>query len=114
MIFMAPDLVDEKEVESTLKPGGLILINNALTTNEFTGLKKFRLALIDALRVSEEAGLGATINTAILGSYAKASGEVTLDHLEQAIRETVPAKVEENIKAARRAYELTRLIEGVD
>ena len=114
MIFMAPDLVDEKEVESTLKPGGLILINNALTTNEFTGLKKFRLALIDALTVSEEAGLGATINTAILGSYAKASGEVTLDHLEQAIRETVPAKVEENIKAARRAYELTRLIEGVD
>jgi 2-oxoacid:acceptor oxidoreductase gamma subunit (pyruvate/2-ketoisovalerate family) len=113
MIFMAPDLVDEKEVESTLKPGGLILINNALTTNEFTGLKKFRLALIDALTVSEEAGLGATINTAMLGSYAKASGEVTLDHLEQAIRETVPAKVEENIKAARRAYELTRVMESI-
>jgi 2-oxoacid:acceptor oxidoreductase gamma subunit (pyruvate/2-ketoisovalerate family) len=113
MIFMAPDLVDEKEVESTLKLGGLILINNALTTNEFTGLKKFRLALIDALTVSEEAGLGATINTAMLGSYAKASGEVTLDHLEQAIRETVPAKVEENIKAARRAYELTRVMESI-
>ena len=35
MIYMAPDLVDEKEVEATLKPDGLILINNALTTNEF-------------------------------------------------------------------------------
>jgi Pyruvate/2-oxoacid:ferredoxin oxidoreductase gamma subunit len=70
---MAPDLVDEKEVESLLKPGGLLLINNALTSNEFASLRKFRLALVDALSVSEKAGLGATINTAILGAYAKAS-----------------------------------------
>jgi len=114
MIYMAPDLVDEKEVESILKPNGLILINNALTTNEFKPLQKFRLALIDALSVSEEAGLGATINTAILGAYARASGEISMDYLEQAIRETVPAKIEANVTAAKRAYELTRVIEGVN
>lgn len=114
MIYMAPDLVDEKEVESILKPNGLILINNALTTNEFKPLQKFRLALIDALSVSEEAGLGATINTAILGAYARASGEISMDYLEQAIRETVPAKIEANVAAAKRAYELTRVIEGVN
>ena len=102
MIYMAPDLVDEKEVEATLKPGGLILINNALTTNEFTGLRKFRLALVDALTISEEMGMGATINTAILGAFAKASDAVPMDFLEQAIRETVPAKVEANVAAARR------------
>jgi 2-oxoacid:acceptor oxidoreductase gamma subunit (pyruvate/2-ketoisovalerate family) len=113
MIYMAPDLVDEKEVNTTLKQGGLILINNALTTNDFKGLRKFRLALIDALAVSEEVGLGATINTAILGSYAKASGEISMDFLEQAIKETVPAKIEANIKAARRAYELTRVMESI-
>jgi 2-oxoacid:acceptor oxidoreductase gamma subunit (pyruvate/2-ketoisovalerate family) len=113
MIYMAPDLVDEKEVNATLKPGGLILINNALTTNDFRGLRKFRCALIDALAVSEEVGLGATINTAILGSYAKASGELSMDYLEQAIKETVPAKIEANIKAARRAYELTRVMESI-
>ena len=114
MIYMAPDLVDEKEVESILKPNGLILINNALTTNEFKPLQKFRLALIDALSVSEEAGLGATINTAILGAYARASGEISMGYLEQAIRETVPAKIEANVTAAKRAYELTRVIEGVN
>jgi len=105
---MAPDLVDEKEVESTLKTDGLILINNALTTNEFTGLSRFRLALIDALSVSEEAGLGATINTAMLGAYARASGAISMDFLEQAIRETVPAKIDANVAAAYRAYELTQ------
>ncbi len=110
MIYMAPDLVDESEVEATLKPKGLILINNALTTNEFTGLRKFRLALVDALSISEEMGMGGTINTAILGAYARASNAITMESLEQAIRDTVPAKVEANIAAARRAYELTQLL----
>jgi 2-oxoacid:acceptor oxidoreductase gamma subunit (pyruvate/2-ketoisovalerate family) len=112
LIYMAPDLVDEKEVESILKPNGLILINNALISNKFASLRKFRLALVDALSVSEKAGLGATINTAILGAYAKASGEISMNYLEQAIRETVPAKIEANVAAAKRAYDLTSLIEG--
>jgi 2-oxoacid:acceptor oxidoreductase gamma subunit (pyruvate/2-ketoisovalerate family) len=110
VIYMAPDLVEEKEVEATLKPGGLILINNALTTNDFAPLKRFHLALIDALAVAEEAGLGGTINTAILGAYARAAGGVPMEYLERAIRETVPAKIDANIAAARRAYEVTRLV----
>jgi Pyruvate/2-oxoacid:ferredoxin oxidoreductase gamma subunit len=114
MIYMAPELVDEKEIESTLKPGGLILINNSLTHNEFSGLRKFRLALVDALFIAEEMGMGSTINTAILGAYAKASGAISMDTLEQAIRETVPAKVSANIAAARRAYEVTQLLEKVE
>ena len=110
MVFMAPDLVDEKEIETILKPNGLILINNALTTNEFAALRKLRLALVDALSIAEEVGLGATINTAILGAYAKASGTVPMEFLEKAIRDTVPAKVEANVAAAKRAYEMTRLV----
>jgi 2-oxoisovalerate/pyruvate ferredoxin oxidoreductase gamma subunit len=110
MIYMAPDLVDEKEVEATLKPKGLVLINNALTTNEFVGLRKFRLALVDALTISEGMGMGATINTAILGAFAKASGSVPMEYLEQAIRETVPAKIDANVNAARKAYELTKIV----
>jgi 2-oxoacid:acceptor oxidoreductase gamma subunit (pyruvate/2-ketoisovalerate family) len=113
MIYMAPDLVDEKEVNATLKPGGLILINNALTINDFTGLRKFRLALIDALAVSEEVGLGGMINTAILGAYAQASHAISMDYLEQAIKETVPAKIDANVAAAKRAYELTRVMESI-
>lgn len=110
MVFMAPDLVDEKEIEAVLKPNGLILINNALTTHEFMALRKFRLAFVDALSIAEEVGLGATINTAILGAYAKASGAVTMEFLEKAIRDTVPAKIEANVEAAQRAYEMTRLV----
>jgi len=107
---LAPDLIDEKEVLSTLKPGGLILINNAMTTDAFGALQNFHLALVDALAVSEAAGLGGTINTAILGGYARANGGISMSCLEQAIRETVPAKVDANIEAARRAYDVTRIV----
>lgn len=110
MVFLAPDLVDENEVETILKPNGLILINNALTTNDFAALRTFRLALVDALSIAEEVGLGATINTAILGAYAKASGAAPMEFLEKAIRDTVPAKIEANVAAAKRAYEMTRLV----
>lgn len=110
VIYMAPDLVDEKEIELMLKPGGLILINNALTTNEFTALKQFRLALIDALAVAESVGLGSTINTAILGAYCRASNMISMEHLEEAIRSTVPAKIDANIASARKAYDLTRIV----
>jgi 2-oxoisovalerate ferredoxin oxidoreductase gamma subunit len=110
MVYMAPDLVDEAEVEGTLKPDGLILINNALTTNEFLPLKRFRLATIDALSISESMGMGATINTAILGAFAKASGMVPMNFLEEAIRDTVPAKIEANIAAAQKAFEMTRVV----
>jgi 2-oxoisovalerate/pyruvate ferredoxin oxidoreductase gamma subunit len=109
MVYMAPDLVDEAEVEQTLKANGIILINNALTTNEFLPLRKFRLALVDALTISEGMGMGATINTAILGAFAKASGMVPMNYLEEAIRDTVPAKVEQNVAAAKRAYEMTKM-----
>ncbi len=110
MIYMAPDLVDESEIITCLKPGGLILINNALTTNDFASLRTFRLALVDALSIAEEMGMGATINTAMLGAYARASAAFPLEYLNQAIKETVPARIEANIEAARRAFELTKLV----
>jgi Pyruvate/2-oxoacid:ferredoxin oxidoreductase gamma subunit len=33
-----------------------------------------------------------------------------MEFLEKAIRETVPAKVEANVAAAKKAYELTKLV----
>ncbi len=110
IIYMASDLVDENEIQSILKPGGLILINNSLTDNEFISLRKYRLTLVDALSIAEELGMGSTINTAMLGAYAKASSAIPMNFLEKAIRETVPAKIEANIEAAKRAYEVTRIL----
>ncbi len=111
MIFLAADLIDEKEIQTHLKPDGLILIN-APESKSFPEFNPFRLARIDARSIAEAAGLGATINTAVLGAYCRADGTIPYVYLEQAIRETVPAKIDANLQAARRAYEETQLREN--
>jgi 2-oxoacid:acceptor oxidoreductase gamma subunit (pyruvate/2-ketoisovalerate family) len=112
MIFMSPDLADDGEIRAMLKPGGLVVINDSLAAKDFRILKAFQLALVDGLAVAEEAGMGTTVNTAMLGAYCRANRDVPLSRLEEAIRDTVPTKVEANLDAARRAYEKTRLFPG--
>ena len=111
MIFLASDLLEEKEIEACLKPNGLILINKTQPDQPAIPSQPFRLAQVDALRIAAEQGLGSIINTAILGAYCRAAGAVPLACLEEAIRSTVPAKVEANVAAARKAYELTRMFQ---
>jgi pyruvate ferredoxin oxidoreductase gamma subunit len=110
MIFLAADLIDENDVQSTLKSNGLLIIN-APSSQSFSTLKEFRLAQVDARSIAETAGLGPTINTAILGAYCRADGTIPFSHLEQAIKETVPAKIEANLEAAKRAFEETRVFD---
>lgn len=116
LIYMSPELMDEG-VGALLKPGGLILINTPLAADQFSSLKGFYLALVDAQSIAEQVGLGRTVNTAVLGAYCRAWDHLPIAYLEEAIKEAVPAKVEANLEAARRAYEATEVFrpsEGVD
>jgi pyruvate ferredoxin oxidoreductase gamma subunit/2-oxoisovalerate ferredoxin oxidoreductase gamma subunit len=65
---------------------------------------------VDATQIAIKHGLGTKtnpiINTAILGAYAKAIGNIGMAAIEQAIENKVPIKKEENKKAAREAYEV--------
>ncbi|MFA5558860.1 MAG: 2-oxoacid:acceptor oxidoreductase family protein [Methanofastidiosum sp.] len=47
------------------------------------------------------------VNTSILGAFAKISREVMLESIILAIKENIPSKKEENIKAATQAYDKT-------
>ena len=58
MIFLASDLLEEKEIEACLKPNGLILINKTQPDQPALPSKQFRLAQVDALRIAAEAGAG--------------------------------------------------------
>ena len=105
MIYLDDSLVDPQEVKSLLKPGGKILINTPQPQSAFKVLEPFRLGLVDARAVSEQQGLGRTINTAILGAYGRLSGKPDLEILLASIQEMVPAKKKANLEAARQAYE---------
>jgi 2-oxoacid:acceptor oxidoreductase gamma subunit (pyruvate/2-ketoisovalerate family) len=105
IIYLDDSLVDPREVKSLLKPGGKILINTPHPQSAFKALAPFTLGLVDARAVSEQQGLGRTINTAILGAYGRLSGKPELEILLASIEEMVPAKKEANLEAARQAYE---------
>lgn len=109
LIYFAPDLIDEEDVLLTLKEHGFVLINSPHGKDRFAGLRKLRLAFVNASAIAAEEGVGHAINTTMLGSYSKVAGDIPLDVLEEAIRSSVPAKVEENVRAAKRAYEMTRI-----
>ncbi len=64
---------------------------------------------MDGTGIALDCGLGSSaqplVNTALLGGVAKISGDLSLDNMLKAIEELVPQKTEQNIQAARKAYE---------
>ncbi|MCS7182594.1 MAG: 2-oxoacid:acceptor oxidoreductase family protein [Thermoanaerobaculum sp.] len=100
-------------VTQGLKEGGFVLLNSAKDPEEFAFLGPYTVATVDASRIAVEHRLGSLtapiVNTAILGALAALSGWVSLAHLEEAIRSHVPVKPEENVAAARRAFEAVKI-----
>lgn len=105
LIYLDDSLVDPLEIKSQLKPGGKVLINTAQPRTAFELLHPFTTARVDARAITEQLGLGRTINTAMLGAYCRLSGKPALEVLLASIGEMVPAKKEANFQAARLAYE---------
>ncbi len=109
IIIFDLSLIDEGSLVREMKPDGLILINTNKGMDSFKGLTRFKVGLIDAGLIARSVGLGTTFNTAILGSYVRLTNLIRMETLIQAVREMVPNKIEENIRAAQEAYEQTRL-----
>jgi len=112
IVVLDPTLVGAIDVTSGLKQNGWILINSHQPPEEFNHLKGFRTATVDATSIAIRNGLGSRtnpiVNTAILGAFSKVTGLVGIDSVALAIREEVPGKKNENVKAAREAYQEVR------
>lgn len=118
VIVMDPTLVGQIDVTAGCgvsssykeqKGKAMILINTSMDPSEIDLKGPFTLATVDATSIAVEHKLGSRqapiVNTAILGAFARATGEIKLDLLLASIKSHVPAKVEENAKAAQDAYE---------
>ena len=111
LIVLDETLIRAVDVTSGLKPGGSILINSARAAAEFEALaERFRVFTVDASAIAAQHNLGSRtqpiVNTAILGAFAVATGQVSLDAVYEGIREEVPNRCDANIAAARLAAEL--------
>jgi len=113
VMVLDPAIYKFVDVSEGLKKDGIIVMNTTKKPEEI-GLKNWRTATVDATGIALElnllvAGLP-VVNTAIVGAFAKASGEVKLASILKAIKETWSSVAgEKNARAAELAYErLTR------
>jgi 2-oxoisovalerate ferredoxin oxidoreductase gamma subunit len=111
MIIFDLSLTEEKEILQELKPDGSVLINSNRDIGSFGKLRGYRIGLIDAGAIARRVGLGGTFNTAMLGAYIRLTHLVKMDTLIEAVRRMVPAKIEENIEAAKEAFGQTKVFE---
>jgi Pyruvate/2-oxoacid:ferredoxin oxidoreductase gamma subunit len=111
MIIFDLSLTDEKEIVQELKPNGLILINSNKDIDFFKNRMRYKIGLIDALLIARNAGLGGTFNMAMLGAYTRLTHLVKMETLIEVVRKMVPAKIEQNIKAVKQAYEQAKVFE---
>lgn len=98
-IFLDDTLFNEKSFRE-LKQNGIILLNTKQT------IKDPHVITLDGDGIAARIlGLPIT-NTILLGAFAAVSGEITLEDINKAIRQTMPHRLhEKNIAAVKAAFE---------
>lgn len=112
VVVLDDSLVAAANPAGGLKPGGTVIVNTTKVPSELGFRADVRVVTSDVTGAAIAAGVvvggNPMVNTAILGSFAAATGLVTMESIEGAIADAFPAAAaSRNIEAARLAYECT-------
>lgn len=109
LMVLDSSLLEAVDVTAGLKKGGWIVINSDKEPSEIDLPKQFRVGTVDASGIAVKYGLGPInapiVNTAILGAFSRITDLVGLEAVLESIAEYVPIKMENNVAAAREAYQ---------
>ena len=102
VLVLDETLLEAVDVLSGLKKEGKVIVNSK---NDLK-LGNADVHTIDATGIALDTLGVPIVNTVMLGSFAKVTGEVSLDSIIKIIKETFPGKIgEKNAEAARIAFE---------
>lgn len=112
VVVLDNSLLRGVDVLEGLKPEGRVLINYP-DGKQLAGLPaRFKYHVLDATDIAVAHGIGSRttpiVNTAIMGGFAKMCDQISLEAMLDSIREVAPVKPEENVAAARDAFERTK------
>ncbi len=110
VLVLDPTLLRGFDVFAGLKEGGLAVINSPLTPQELGVKTKARVITVPAGKIAEEVlGRADRANTALLGAFAAATGEVSLEALIRVVEARFPGAVgEKNARAMELAYNFAK------
>jgi 2-oxoacid:acceptor oxidoreductase gamma subunit (pyruvate/2-ketoisovalerate family) len=110
VVVVDPTLVEAIDVTDGLKEGGFIIINTDKKPDSFKTYQKYKVATIDATDIAVRHKLGTLaapiVNTAIVGAVVKILNLAREESLLRAIHDGVPIRPEDNMAAAKEAYDL--------
>ena len=112
VVILDSTLLRGVDVLEGLKAGGTVLINYPDGTPLPTLPGSYKYFTLDANAIAAAHGIGSKVtpivNTAIMGGFARISDWVSIEAMLDTIREVAPVKKDENVAAAREAYDRTR------
>ena len=115
VIVLDPGLLTIVNVAAGLKKGGLVVVNcKSIDVIPQSIQNNYRLAYIDALVVAKEVLGVPIVNTTMLGAFIKASGIISLDALQEPVKNRFGKLAEKNLNALKRAYEETVIREAAN
>lgn len=108
IIVQDSTLIKDVNVFQGVRPGGIVIVNTEKKP-DYQVPEGVKLITIDATSIAlETIGLPIT-NTALMGAFAAATGEIAFPALENALRHRFTGDLaEKNIAASRRAFDLVR------
>ncbi|MDR3569331.1 MAG: 2-oxoacid:acceptor oxidoreductase family protein [Syntrophobacteraceae bacterium] len=108
VVVMDETILRVVDVVAGIRPDGIVIINSKKTPAQLSLPSSLRIAVTDATRWATEVGLviSGTVmfNTAILGGFSRATGLVSMESVEKALREHFGGEAcEKNVQGARLA-----------
>ncbi|MFH1454230.1 MAG: pyruvate ferredoxin oxidoreductase subunit gamma [Armatimonadota bacterium] len=109
IIVQDPTVIGVVDVFSGLKEGGLVIINHDGVPEGLDVPKNVTVKAVDATNIALEI-IGRPIpNTIMLGAFAGATGEISLEGVKKSIYDKFKGEIaEKNIKALEKAYNLMK------
>lgn len=108
-LVLDASLLKLTDVTEGLRPGGWIIVNTEQQPENLPLPGSFRVAAVNASEIAIRHRLGSRVspivNTAILGAFARATGVITIENLQKAVRDNVAVKTDNNILACKEAFE---------
>lgn len=104
LVLMSQDAYNQ--FAPSLKPGGLVLYEEELVSIDDRLPKGSRALSIPATRFAEELGRRLVLNIVMVGFFAGATGLLSFEAVEKAVRDSVPKGTEDlNMRALKKGYE---------
>ncbi len=108
VVVLDPLLRNTVNITEGLKPNGMIIINSSSKPEEMEFTSEYKVATVDATKVALETIGRPITNTAILGAFARATGEIKLESLLKAVKTEMSGRMADtNAKAVEQAYNST-------